>query len=81
MHRPQLQIHQSVVEAGNAVPIQLIAQPIPGLLRRGPQLAPIQEDVALVGVQIERQSSLGNFYGPAQVFETGKRVPEGEYEA
>ena len=54
VHRPQFQIHQRIVQAGHAAPVELIAKPVPGLLRRRVQLAPIQKDVALVGVQIER---------------------------
>ena len=58
VHRPQFQIHQRIVQAGNAAPVQLIAQPVPGLLGGRAQLAPIQKHMALVGVQIERQAAL-----------------------
>ena len=74
MHGPQFQIHQRIVQVGNAASVQLIAQPVPGLLRGGIQLAPIQKDVALVSMQIEGKPTIGQIVGPAQVFEPGERV-------
>ena len=65
MHRPEFQIHQFFVQAVNAAPIELIAEPVPGLLRGGTQLAPVEKDVALVGVQVEGQAALCEIGGPA----------------
>ena len=53
MHRLQFEIDQFFVERGDTAPIEPIGKPVPGLFRRGVQLMPIEEDVALVGVKIE----------------------------
>jgi hypothetical protein len=59
VHRPQFQIHQRIVEIGNAASVELVAEPVPGLLGGGAQLAPVEKDVALVGVQIDGEAALG----------------------
>ncbi len=58
VHGPQFQVHQRIVEVGNAASVELIAQPVPGLFRGCMQLAPVKKNVALVGVQIEIESAL-----------------------
>jgi hypothetical protein len=60
VRRLQLQIHQRVFQAGHAAAVELVAEPVPGLLGGRIKLAPIEKDVALVGVQIESESARPN---------------------
>ncbi len=39
---------------------------------------PIHEDVALVGMQLQRESAFGEVVGAAQVFESGERIAPGK---
>ena len=59
VHGPQFEADERIFEVGNAAAVELIAEAVPGLLGRGAQLAPVEKDVALVGVQIEREAVLG----------------------
>src|ERR1035438_8743493 len=76
--RPQFQVHQRIVEVGNAAAVEVIAKAVPGVLRRGAQFAPIEKDVALVGVELEGQAAIVQIVRPAQGFEAGKRVTKRE---
>ena len=78
MDRLQLQVHQRIVKVGNAAAVEVIAEPVPGLLRRRAQFAPIEKDVALVGVQLEGEAAIEQIVGPAQIFEAGERVAPGD---
>ena len=59
VHRLQFHLDERVFEARNTAAIELIAEPIPGLLGRSPLLVPVHQDVALVGMQMERETALG----------------------
>src|SRR6266567_5833352 len=49
--RPQLKVYESVFNAGNTAPSELIAQLVPSLFCSRTKFAPIEENVALIGVQ------------------------------
>ncbi len=78
MNWAEFEVDEGVVEAGNASAVELIAEPIPGVRGGGMQLSPIEKDVALVGVEVEREAAIGEGFGAAQVLETGERIAEGE---
>jgi hypothetical protein len=55
----EFEVDERVVERGNAAAVELIAEPVPGLLGGGVQFAPVEKDMALVGVQIEGEAVVG----------------------
>ena len=58
VHGLQLQIHQLVCKIGNAAAVEPVGEPVPGLLGRGLQFAPIEKDMALVGMKIESEAAI-----------------------
>ena len=73
----QFETDQRVFEIGNAAAVEGIAEPVPGVLRRGAQLAPIEKDVALVGMELEGEAAVEQIVGAAEIFEAGERVAAG----
>ena len=53
VERAELEIDEGVVEAGHAAAGELVAEAVPGPLGGGAEFAPVEKDVALVGVEIE----------------------------
>ncbi len=80
VHGPQLEIDELVVEIGNAAAVEPIGEPVPGLLRRGLKLTPIEKDVALISVELEREAAVEQIVGAAQIFEAGERIAPGNDE-
>ena len=78
MNRPQTQIAQSVVQAGDAPAAQHLAQRAPGMALVLAQVAPIQKNDALVRAQLDVHAALGNPPGAVQVFEPAQGVAAGQ---
>jgi hypothetical protein len=74
----KFEVDEGVVDRGNARAVELGAKAIPGLLGGGVEFAPVEQDVALVGVEVEGEAVAGEAFRGAQVFEAGERVAEGE---
>jgi len=72
VHRLKFQIDQGVFEAGNATSVEVIAEAVPWFFGGGPLLVPVHEDVALIGMEVERETSIGYIAGAAEVFEAGE---------
>ena len=50
---------ERVIEIGHAAAAEIVAEAVPGLFGGGVQLAPVEKDVALVGVQFDGEAVLG----------------------
>ena len=78
VHGLQLKGQQRLVEIGHAAPAQVITECVPGLLVAGTQLAPIEQDVALVGVQLHGQALLCQLHRAPQIVQPAHAVAEGD---
>ena len=47
------EVDEGIVEVGNALTVEVVAEAVPGPFGGGSKLAPVEEDVALVGVEGE----------------------------
>ena len=56
MRGPQFQADQCVVKVGYAASVELVAQAVPWLIGGRTHFAPIEKDVALVGLHLDGQS-------------------------
>src|ERR1035437_2026712 len=74
VHRLQLQIDERVVQVGHPASIELIAKTVPRLFSRSVEFAPIEKDMAMVGMQVQGQAVLRKAVGPAQVLKACQRV-------
>ena len=74
----QLKTDESVFETRNAAAGQMVAEAVPGLLGGGAQLAPVEKDVALVGVQFDGEAVLGQVDGAAQILQPGQGIAIGK---
>ena len=52
----QFEADERIVEIGDAAAGEMVAEAIPGLFGGGVQLAPVEKDVALVGVQFDGEA-------------------------
>ena len=78
VHRLQLKIQQRFAQVGYAASVELVAELVPALLDSRIHLVPVEEDVALVAVQFERNPPLGQHARPAHIFQPGVRVTPGQ---
>jgi hypothetical protein len=54
----EFEVDELIVEAWDAAAIQSIAQAVPGFVFGGVEFAPVEEDMGLVGVQIEGEAAV-----------------------
>ena len=78
MHRAELEFCEGVVEAPNTGAIEVAAERVPGIVGGGMHLAPVLEDVVLVGAEMEVEAALANFAEATQKVEAGGVVLVGE---
>jgi hypothetical protein len=78
MHRLQFKADKSVFEIGNATTGKMVTQAVPGLFSGCAHLTPVKKDVALVGVQFDGESVVGEIHGATQILEAGERIAIGE---
>src|ERR1700761_358905 len=78
VHGTEFEVSQGIFKMRRACTGELIAELVPGLLRRGIEGAPVEEDAGLISVEREREAVSGEVTSPDEIFEAGKRVGPGE---
>jgi hypothetical protein len=77
MNRLELQSAQSVIETGDSAPIEAVAESTPGSRAVVAEVAPIDENMTLVGFETEMKAALGDIALTMEILEAAGGIAEG----